>query len=92
MTYFGKLKLLNGINLNLHCAFESFAKTREGFHKSIYALRQALRQNFTPEKAYQKFGADRKMALCPTFSLYEIYPRINSEKNIRLYRVHGWYA
>ena len=34
----------------------------------------ALRQNFTPKKASQKLGAERKMALRPTFSLYEIDP------------------
>ena len=34
----------------------------------------ALRQTFTPKKASQKLGAERKMALHPTFSLYEIHP------------------
>ena len=37
----------------------------------------ALRQNFTPKKASQKFGVERKMALWPTFSLYEINPKKN---------------
>ena len=40
------------------------------FHKPIYALRQT----FTPIKASQKFNVERKMALHPTFSLYEIDP------------------
>ena len=57
-----------------------------GFHKPIYALCQALTlcavllhtkkssQKLDAE-ASQKFGAQRKMALGPTFSLYEIDPR-----------------
>ena len=33
-----------------------------------------LRQTFMPKKASQKFGVERKLALGPTFSLYEIDP------------------
>ena len=36
----------------------------------------ALRQTFTPKKASQKFGAESKMVLRPTFTLYEINPLI----------------
>ena len=54
-----------------------------GFHKPIYALRKALTlcaKLLHPEKASQKFGAEHKMALRPTFSLYEIDPWL--QKNL----------
>ena len=56
-----------GVNLN----------TWGGFHKPIYALRQALTlcaELLRPKKASQKFGAEHKMAFRPTSSLYEIDP------------------
>ena len=40
----------------------------------------ALRRTFTPKKASQKLGAEREMALRPTFSLYEIDPGVNPIK------------
>ena len=52
--------------------------TRGGSHKSIYALCQALMlcaKLLCPKKASQKFSTESKMAVCPTFSLYEISPR-----------------
>ena len=45
-------------------------KTHLGSRPSSFALRQT----FMPKKASQKFGAERKMALRPTFSLFEIDP------------------
>ena len=36
----------------------------------------ALCRTFTPKKAFQKFGVEHKMASRPTFSFYEINPRI----------------
>ena len=48
-----------------------------GFHKLKYAQRQALALCallLSLKTASQKFGAECKMALCPTFSLYEINP------------------
>ena len=49
-----------------------------GFHKKhLHSLTSsyALGQTFTPKKDTQKLGAERKMALRPTFSLNEIDPR-----------------
>ena len=46
----------------------------DGFHKPIYTLRQAitLYANILRLKNFSKVGPERKMALRPTFSLYEI--------------------
>ena len=49
--------------------------TRGGFHKPIYALRQAL----TPKKTSQMFSVERKMPLGPTFSLHRP-PGVDPEK------------
>ena len=38
----------------------------------------ALGQTFMPKKASQKFDAECKVALPPTFSLYEIDPRMKN--------------
>ena len=40
----------------------------------FYAKLLHSTQTFLPEKASQMFSAERKMALRPTFSLYEIDP------------------
>ena len=64
-----------------------------GFHKLIYALRQALTlcaETLSPKRASQKFGAERKMALCPTFSLYEIDPYITNCVSLYLFLLSGW--
>ena len=46
----------------------------------------AQRQTFTPKKAFQKLGVERKMALLPTLSLLEIDPWSPLAKNIEVQR------
>ena len=78
------------VNVNLYFSFQSgnsnkklftgccFVSLLGRFHKLIYTLGQALTlcaKLLHIKKASQKFGVERKMALRPTFSLYEIDPR-----------------
>ena len=41
----------------------------------------AVGHTFTPQKASQKYSVERKMLLRPTFSLWEINPKLDWEIN-----------
>ena len=66
-----------------------------GFHKTIYALRQALtlcamfNANVTPKKSFSKVGVDHKMASRPTFSLYEIDTRTQINEFKKMLKIDG---